>query len=573
MIQFYYDSRSSGHGMGDAVEMQGTSLVNVWEKNRPSFKCQHELRDNYLLDIDGVLGPSDKGRGYIVRNRNQAKAFLPPDACTPLWYSGSNQWGECSAFCEGTFCLRFMRIKPYFGEWTTHTDMTLLLSNGDTEFEYSSAEYKFFHILLPAGRYHGRIFKADGTELIAKVMEVIPIGDKPLCEDFVTPADFTFSTFPPTLSPSLSPTTTSSPSVTPDPIVRVQSMINKKYLWVAESGGLKTSLDPNPATNTAITLKKHPCVQESPFYHYDSGISSPCFQLVWENANGRRLFAQSTKEWAAGVGTSAGNFDTDQLWFLEKAQCNSDFEDGTCGIIRNARNGRSLYDHIENHALGASPSGEPPYIWTNLGYVWQFMDLVTGNGLDLANVASEPMFTTSPTLAPISSAPTLPDRVVRIKSELTGYYLWTRADGGFKANIDELPLTNTAINLVRYACPSSGSYHFDSGLTSPCYLVKFEAGGRRMFAQTGKTWRSGIGAKTGTIYNNQVWFFQATNCIDGAAGTCTLIRNAVNGRTMYHNDALILGASPGSTTDYTWPSQKFHVIDETGVAIDVTGLQ
>ena len=42
-----------------------------------------------------------------------------------------------------------------------------------------------------------------------------------------------------------------------------------------------------------------------------------------------------------------------------------------------------------------------------------------------------------------------------------------------------------AITLVGYACrQTAGSYHFDSGLTSPCYLVKFEeAGGRRMFAK------------------------------------------------------------------------------------------
>ena len=120
MFQFYYDSRSSGYGMGDAVEIKGAKVVNVWEKNKPSFNCQYELRDNFLEDFDGVLGPSGKGRGYIVRNRQTTTAFLPPDACTPLWYSGSNnEGGECSAFCEGSFCLRLIRFMPYFGEWTT----------------------------------------------------------------------------------------------------------------------------------------------------------------------------------------------------------------------------------------------------------------------------------------------------------------------------------------------------------------------------------------------------------------------------------------------------------------------
>lgn len=45
--------------------------------------------------------------------------------------------------------------------------------------------------------------------------------------------------------------------------------------------------------------------------------------------------------------------------------------------------------------------------------------------------------------------------------------------------------------LVGYACrQTAGSYHFDSGLTSPCYLVKFEeAGGRACLLR----WKDGVG--------------------------------------------------------------------------------
>ena len=568
--------------MGDAIEMRGTKLLNVWEKNKPSFKCQYELRNNFLEDIDGVLGPSDKGPGFIVRDRSDHKAFLPPNSCTPLWYSGSNEWGQCSAFCEGV-CLRFMRIVPHFGEWTSHTNMKLLLSNGEIEHEFSSEEWKDFQLLLPSGKYHGRIFKEDGTELFATEMKVVAIGDKPLCEDYVEISEFTFSSAPPTLFPSSMPSLTASPTHTPDPVVRIQSMVNKRFLWVAASGGFTASSDPNPWTNSRITLKKHECVKELGFYHYDSGISSPCFLVVWENANGRRMFAQNGKEWKSGVGTTTGTIEKDQIWFLEKVPCNSDFQDGTCGLIRNAFNGRSMYDN-SNLVLGASPAGEPEYVWSSPHYVWHFMDLVTGTGLNLTGLASEPMFTLSPVPAPITPSPSTsisatnspePDPAVRIQSANTGRYLWTRSDGGFKANPDELPLTNTAITLVRYACPqSAGSYHFDSGLTSPCYLLKFEeAGGRRMFAKTGQEWKNGIGTSGGQFFQNQVWFLQATVCIDGASDRCVLIRNAQNGRTMYDSDDLVLGASPGGTTDMTWPSQKWHLVDaQSGLVIDPIDL-
>ena len=601
--------------MGDAIEMKGTQLVNVLEKNKPSFKCQYEFRNNFLEDIDGVLGPSDKGPGFIVRDRNDHKAFLPHNACTPLWYSGSSDWGQCSAFCEGV-CLRFMRIKPYFGEWTVHKNMKLLLSNGELEHEFSSETYKDFELLLPSGTYHGQIFKEDGSELFAKDISVIAIGDKPLCQDYVRTSDFTFSTAPPTPFPTSPPTLTASPTLSPDPVVRIQSMINKRFLWVAESGGFKASPDSNPWTNSRVTLKKHACVEEPGFYHYDEGISSPCFLIVWEYANGRRMFSQNGKEWKNGVGTTTGTINNgergsdphlifssflcmyqihliltfafvsstnaDQIWFLEKAHCDSDFEEGTCGLIRNAINGRSMYDN-ENLVLGASPAGEPSYVWTSPHYIWHFMDLEANTGLDLADIAAEASFTPPPTPASITPPPSTstppaysPDPVVQIQSANTGRYLWTRADGGFKANPDELPLTNTAITLVSYACPqTTGSYHFDSVLTSPCYLVKFEeAGGRRMFAKSGQEWKDGVGTSGGTTNNNQIWFLQSTVCVDGVWDKCTLIRNAQNGRTLYDADDLVLGASPRSTADITWPSQMWYLIDaQTGSVIAPTGLQ
>mmetsp|Transcript_9756 Transcript_9756/g.14516 ORF Transcript_9756/g.14516 Transcript_9756/m.14516 type:complete len:392 (+) Transcript_9756:31-1206(+) len=311
-------------------------VVNVWEKNKPTFKCQNELRDNFLEDVDGVLGPTGKGPGYIIRNRDPSKAFLPPDACTPLWYSGSNEWGQCSAFCEGTFCLRFMRIKPFFGEWTTHTDMKLLLSNDEgTEFEYSSFQFKHFDVLLPAGNYHGSVYKADGTELMAREIEVYGIGDDPICQDFVTEADFTFATAPPTPSPTDTPTLSSVPTVTADPIVRIQNALTQRYLWTRWDGGFKGSEDIEPLTNTAITLVKKVCPNDAGYYYNQNGLTSSCYLIKWESANGRRLFAKSGSDWKNGVGTSAGKNFNDQIWFIEASVCEEGTASGPCAILRN----------------------------------------------------------------------------------------------------------------------------------------------------------------------------------------------------------------------------------------------
>ena len=194
------------------------------------------------------------------------------------------------------------------------------------------------------------------------------------------------------------------------------------------------------------------------------------------------------------------------------------------------------------------------------------------------------MFTAPPTPVPTTQPPTLShsptdrlieDPVVRIQGELMGHYLWARSDGGFKANQDNLPLANTAIKMIRSTCPQTGHYVND-GLSKPCFILKFELG-RKIFAKTGQSWANGVGATTAEIDDDQIWYLQATECNNGgASGTCVIIRNARNGRFFYHNDELKLGCSPGSTTDYSWASAKFHLIDaQTDVAIDTiaAGLQ
>ncbi|KAL7547761.1 hypothetical protein ACHAWF_011039 [Thalassiosira exigua] len=385
MFQLYYDSRSSGRGMGDPIEMVGTKLVNVKEENKPYYGCDWIMRNGFLEDFDGVLGPSGKGPGFIVNNRPANFAFLTPGTCTPIWYSGNN---ECSVFCEGA-CLRLMFIRPFFGQLIQQTNLKLdLVKDGGAEYTFNSGTYKDFQILLPAGSYNGRFYEEDGSEIVAQDVEVLPIGDLPLCDDYVEAGQFTFSTRAPTASPTSAPTITSVPTVTSDPIVHISSDATKRYLWVRSDGGFSARADPSPWTNSRITLKQHPCLTEG--YHAEKSIAAPCFLVLWEHANGRRMFAQGNKERKNGIGTTAAStIYPDNIWFLEQMPCTSG--ESSCALIRNAKNGRSMYDHATN-LVGASPEGDPSYIWTSDHYRWYFEDLITNTGLDISRWATGPMY-------------------------------------------------------------------------------------------------------------------------------------------------------------------------------------
>jgi len=191
----------------------------------------------------------------------------------------------------------------------------------------------------------------------------------------------------PTPYPTKAPTTPS-PTATADPIVRIQSINAKRYLWVGPDGGFKASTDAAPLANTEITLKRHECVKEQGFYHFDENLASPCYLFLWEQSAGQRMYAQSGKSWRKGVSTTKENtIWNDNIWFLEAIPCgDGDYEEGTCTLLRNAKNGRSMYDNINKGVLGASPEGDPTWIWTNSDYRWHLIDVATGTALDVTNL-------------------------------------------------------------------------------------------------------------------------------------------------------------------------------------------
>ncbi|KAL7531274.1 hypothetical protein ACHAXR_003949, partial [Thalassiosira sp. AJA248-18] len=108
LFQFHNDDRGGGRSMGAPTRASGITLINVDENRKPHFNCDFGARDTFLEDVDGVLGPSSStgSPGFIVRNVAWMLAFIPPESCSNIPYSGS----DCSVYCEGT-CLRQVSIQ------------------------------------------------------------------------------------------------------------------------------------------------------------------------------------------------------------------------------------------------------------------------------------------------------------------------------------------------------------------------------------------------------------------------------------------------------------------------------
>ena len=165
----------SNTNMGHPIHMTGTLLDRVAEDSKPIIGC---ASNNHLEDIDGVLGPSNKGSGFIVSDNADMTSFL--SECTSIGTS-------CSAFCENA-CLRTVKIKP------GHPDvksMELTNINGVKHDFTSSDMFGAFFVVLPKGSYRVRFFDIEGNH-IAQIIGSITFFEVPLCQDYITASDFTF---------------------------------------------------------------------------------------------------------------------------------------------------------------------------------------------------------------------------------------------------------------------------------------------------------------------------------------------------------------------------------------------
>lgn len=135
-------------------------------------------------------------------------------------------------------------------------------------------------------------------------------------------------------------------------------------------------------TNTAITLVKKVCPNDAGYYHNENGLTSSCYLIKWESANGRRLFAKSGSDWNNGVGTTSGKNFNDQIWFIEASVCEEGTASGPCAILRNIVNGRTMYDN-ENLVVGAAA---PTWLFEKTKYKWHLVDSTNGGVVDAAGL-------------------------------------------------------------------------------------------------------------------------------------------------------------------------------------------
>lgn len=216
-IELYEDPRLLDD-MGDPVESTGVTITNSDESSKPIFGCDPIFQNVFMEDFDGSLGPSGKGAGFIIRNNDRMKAFLPTSSCEVLPYDEES----CSSFCENV-CLRLVHLQPFWESGTSDFVRLVLTNQDGRSHSYPMHSDGVAIVVLPAGQYHAEFF--DGHDKLKEVDDVtVETFRIPRCENYVTASDFTFSTASPTQSPTeitdlptLGPSETPSISILPTP--------------------------------------------------------------------------------------------------------------------------------------------------------------------------------------------------------------------------------------------------------------------------------------------------------------------------------------------------------------------
>ena len=185
---------------------------------------------------------------------------------------------------------------------------------------------------------------------------------------------------------------------------------------------------------------------------------------------------------------------------------------------------------------------------------------------DYADENSFTFTTLEPTSVPsstpsISSAPTWnPARKVRIRSDNCEKYLYVKSDKKRGMRLSPEPVGEIEVTLKKVACRSSlGHYHWNK-LTVPCYELLWEQSNNlRLNAETSQSWTNGIKAWSGD-YDTKFWYFKSVPCTNSVGDDCVLIRNAENGRSLYHGGTHCdkLGASPKGTKDYIFTNVDYR---------------
>ena len=210
--------------MGDPVHAYNVTLENCDENSLPELDDCGPIYQNFFMeDFDGTLGPNTMGPGFLIRDNDRVKAFLPEDSCMAM----TNGKEGCAAFCEGV-CIRLVRLTPSTPSGDLHElrnyDMLQLTDTATGKsHEYSLSKERQAWVVLPASQYIGEFLDDDGDPIDGYDVQVDVFAD-PRCSDFVTEADFVF---PNSLPPTNAPTTR---SPTESPTIEPTRYFDKSYI-------------------------------------------------------------------------------------------------------------------------------------------------------------------------------------------------------------------------------------------------------------------------------------------------------------------------------------------------------
>lgn len=173
-----------------------------------------------------------------------------------------------------------------------------------------------------------------------------------------------------------------------------------------------------------------------------------------------------------------------------------------------------------------------------------------------------PFPTPNPTPDPTSAPIKLPTPLVRtvIENARSGRRLFAQSNKSGRSGFGALSTGNIwadqnwhfrEVGCGSGTCVGKGS----------CYLIESKHSGRRIYAQGGNTWTSGVGAISANsrVYQDQKWALEESNCNSG--DTCYIIRNVHSCRRLYaqpdkEGDSGV-GADNGGTV---YSDQKWNLL-------------
>jgi hypothetical protein len=198
-----YEDTRMGERHGDPIQSSDVAIVKLLMRgrNRSLIRVHPRTKIGFWAeDYDASLGPSDKDRGFFIRDDVRTKAFLPDSSCEAMPYGKSG----CAVFCEDV-CLRLVHLQPTGQSSSSgYKKLSLTNQNGISK-QYSIEDNGKAMLSLPSGQYFADFLDEDENSILVDSVSVSPFR-RPHCENYVNASDFSFNHPAPSASPTDSPT-------------------------------------------------------------------------------------------------------------------------------------------------------------------------------------------------------------------------------------------------------------------------------------------------------------------------------------------------------------------------------